>query len=345
MLVMEQPHPSKTRSEATSEHSRRASDRQTTPQSTQHQPSQHLSSQNTRLQRTIGRGGLSVQTAPTQPNQNPDQRETILKDLRQGGAAKIRFPRKIAATPGQAFEAVMINTAGGLTGGDDFAWDISVAQKARLSLSTQACEKIYRASDGAPPALVDVTLKLAKDAHLAWLPQETILFDQSRLRRRLSLHLDAGASALIAEGFILGRRDYGEHHLTFDLRDSWRVYVDGALAHAEEMRVREDDHDWMTRPSGAGGAGAFATVLYIGAEAENFCEAINKWLAHNSGQRADLWGGASCWAHSPNREDGANHAKLVTRLLAKDGYMLRKGLLGLIALLQKQQAPPLMWSL
>src|SRR5262245_47830527 len=104
-----------------------------------------------------------------------------IADLGQSGCGRLLFP-KVAV--GEPLEAVMVNTSGGLTGGDRFETRIVVAPGARAVLTTQACEKIYRA-DGIDPASVAAVIEVGETAMLAWLPQETILFDRARLTRRL----------------------------------------------------------------------------------------------------------------------------------------------------------------
>src|SRR4051812_16698258 len=69
---------------------------------------------------------------------------TRIERLYQEGSAKIRMP----STAGDPLEAVLINTAGGLTGGDRLDWAVSVGEGASATVSTQTCEKVYRASFG-----------------------------------------------------------------------------------------------------------------------------------------------------------------------------------------------------
>lgn len=76
---------------------------------------------------------------------------TRIAELYQEGAAKIRLP----AVPDDPLEAILINTAGGLTGGDRIAWSIDVGAGASAMVTTQACEKVYRAGSGR--AEVDVS--------------------------------------------------------------------------------------------------------------------------------------------------------------------------------------------
>src|ERR1041385_6486970 len=98
---------------------------------------------------------------------------TRRRELHEAGSLRVRFP----SPEGQGLSAVFVNTAGGIAGGDRFEFDIAAGEGSRLTLTTAAAEKIYR-SHG-PAAQIDIALKAAAGAHLAWLPQETILFDRS----------------------------------------------------------------------------------------------------------------------------------------------------------------------
>src|ERR1041384_6352446 len=65
---------------------------------------------------------------------------TRIDTLFQEGSGKIRLPN----THSNALEAVLINTAGGITGGDRLDWSADIAQGGRAVLTTQACERSYR---------------------------------------------------------------------------------------------------------------------------------------------------------------------------------------------------------
>ena len=64
-----------------------------------------------------------------------------VRRLREEGAGRLRLPQVARGSP---IEAVLINTAGGMTGGDVFGWDLAVGSGASLCVTTQAAEKIYR---------------------------------------------------------------------------------------------------------------------------------------------------------------------------------------------------------
>lgn len=181
-----------------------------------------------------------------------------LADLHQSGAAKARFPRVYAH---DAVEAVLINTAGGLTGGDVMRADLDVAGGAAV-FTSQAAEKLYRASAGV--ADVATTLRVAAGGQAVWAPQETILFDRAALRRSLLIDAASGAVFTAIEPLVFGRVAMGEQVATLHLRDRWRVRVDGRLVFAEDARIDGDASAALAAPSGGGGAVGFATGLHVG---------------------------------------------------------------------------------
>jgi urease accessory protein len=133
-------------------------------------------------------------------------------------------------------DATLLNTTGGITGGDRFAWRATAAPGAWLGLTTQAAERAYRARPG-ETGQVAVTLELAAGARLDWLPQETILFDRSALERRLEADLCGNARLLVVEPVVFGRAAMGERIGAIRFVDRWRIRRDGRLVHAEATRI------------------------------------------------------------------------------------------------------------
>lgn len=259
-----------------------------------------------RLQRSEGQGRLAVKAL--------DGRTRIAR-LYQGGSANIRVPRL-----GQAgLEAVLINTSGGLTGGDRMDWALEAGAGTHLSLTTQACEKVYRSCDGVAQART--CIDVAAGARVDWLPQETILFDRSALARRLEVDLSGDAEFMAVEPVILGRLGMGETVTLTQFHDCWRIRRDGRLIHAEDSRLSGDIPALLDHAATTGGQLTFATVFYAGAKAEALRAKVSEFCAGPSI-------GASEW-------DG----KLVIRLVARDGFALRKALLPILAALRDVPLP------
>jgi len=244
--------------------------------------------------------------------------------LYQEGAAKIRLPR-VSHDP---LQAILINTAGGLTGGDRLTWDVELEEGASAVVTTQACERIYRSGGGA--ARIATHLKAATGTRLAWLPQETILFNRSVLSRMLDVELEEGAEALLAETSVFGRLAMGERVEQASFSDRWRVRLGGRLVHAEEFRIGPDVAAELQAPAVADGAFAVATVLLVSPEAERHLSAARAIIGDE--------GGASVW-----QIGGAT--KLAARLYAPDSYALRKRLCPLLALLNGRAGLPKVWAM
>ena len=132
------------------------------------------------------------------------------------GGLRWRFPR-----PSGACEAAIVNTGGGVAGGDVLHVALWLKEAAEVEATTPAAEKIYR-SDGAP-ARIETRLALESRARLAWLPQETLLFEGAWLERRLEVDIAAEARLLLVESIVFGRLAMGERRIDARLRDSWRI--------------------------------------------------------------------------------------------------------------------------
>jgi len=156
---------------------------------------------------------------------------------------------------------MFVNTAGGIAGGDRFDVDVTVGEGAQLTLTTAAAEKVYRAQD--ETSELNIALKAAGGAHLAWLPQETILFDRARMSRRFDIDLADGASLLLCEIVVFGRAAMGETMRHGSFVDRWRVKRGGRLVFAETVRLDGDVGDKLARAVIAKGGTAIGTVLIV----------------------------------------------------------------------------------
>jgi urease accessory protein len=136
-----------------------------------------------------------------------------------------------------------------------------VGEGARLTLTTAAAEKVYRAPGAA--AELGIALKAERGAHLAWLPQETILFDRARILRRIDIDLAEDASLLLCEIVVFGRAAMGEKMLHGEFVDRWRLRRGGRLVFAETVRLDGKIGEKLARPAVANGGVAIGTALIV----------------------------------------------------------------------------------
>lgn len=241
---------------------------------------------------------------------------SALDGLRQSGAMKALFPR---GTPGR-LAVTLLNTAGGVTGGDRLSVEARAGAGSRLSLTTQAAERIYAALPG-ETGRVSTALTVEPGARLDWLPQETILYDRCRLRRSLTVEMAAEARLLLAEPVVFGRAAMGEVLRQVEVLDRIRISRDGVPLWQDALRLTGDAAALLAGPATGGGAGAAATVLFAAPEAEALLAPVRALLPATGGAglaRPDL---------------------LVLRLVAPDAFLLRRTLVPALTLLNGSPLP------
>jgi urease accessory protein len=238
--------------------------------------------------------------------------------LHESGGLRTHFPGARA----RELEAVLINTAGGIAGGDRFDLAIAAGDGARLTVTSAAAEKVYRSLG--PDATIRVKLTAGAGAAIAWLPQETILFDGARLDRTIDVELAPDARLIFAEAVVFGRIGMGETVAHGAIADRWRVRRGGALVYAETLRLDGAIAEKLGRTAIANGGAAIATVLIVPGSAET--------LAPLRALGADLRGevGTSAW-----------NGIAVARLCAADGAALRHDLVALLTALRGRSLPRL----
>ena len=225
-----------------------------------------------------------------------------LRGLAQSGCLRACFPRR----HGGPLEAVIVNTAGGIADGDRLQIDVAAAGSADMVVTTPSAERIYRARPGAPPARMSIVLRIANGARLAFLPQETIVFNQAAMERTLDVSMEAQGVYLGVEALIFGRQESAESITNIRLRDTIRLRRGGRLVLQDCVRLRGEVAPILTAPAGGNGARAIATLVYAATDSMARLDAVRVAL---EGAPAET--GASAW-------DGV----LVTRILAQDALAL-----------------------
>ncbi|WP_127103973.1 urease accessory protein UreD [Pararhodobacter zhoushanensis] len=207
-------------------------------------------------------------------------------------------------------EVVFLNTSGGLTGGDRLSFALQTDSD--TTATTQTAERAYRASDGT--AQMSVALDITH-GRLDWLPQETILFDRSALRRHTRISLGPQAECLLLEAIVLGRAAMGETVRDFTLTDRREILRAGKPVLVEPLKMHGGT---LTGPATLQGARAFASIALVAQGAEDALGPVRATL-NEPGVR----GAASAF-------DG----KLTLRLIAADGWPLRRQIARLVSVLR-----------
>lgn len=246
-------------------------------------------------------------------------RATGLDDLAQSGCLRACFPNR----HGGALEAVIVNTAGGIADGDSLRVDIGAGQGSDIVVTTPSAERIYRARPNAAAARMAITLHIAPEAQLAFLPQETILFNHCALDRTLDVHMDERASYLGLEALIFGRQESAETITNVRLCDTVRVHRGGRLVLQDSVRLQGDVTTVLASRAATGGAKALATIVLATPGSAARLDGVRAALADTAVQS-----GASAW-----------NGCLVTRILAQDARTLRIAVVAALGALSDTQIP------
>jgi urease accessory protein len=248
--------------------------------------------------------------------------ETVLDELRQVGCLKARFPRRVV--PGW-MDMVMLNTGGGVAGGDRLDLAFGIGAGGRATIAAQAAERFYRARVADAPSRVRTRLTVEAGASLEWLPQETILFDRCALDRRLEVDLATDARFLGVETVVFGRTAMGEQVGQGWLRDLIRVRHGGSLLLHDAIRLDGEVAAALARPAVGGGARVVATMVYVAPDAAARLDAVRVALGPAEA-------GASVW-----------NGMLVARILGADSAGVRGTVVAVLNVLRDSRPLPRVW--
>lgn len=245
---------------------------------------------------------------------------SFVADAREWDGYKVRFPRNRSIP-----EAIVINTGGGLASGDRITQTVDVANDATASLTTQASERVYRALHAAPTR-VETNITIADRGTLHWLPQSTILYDNARLDRSITVDMAENAQLLLVESMVLGRIAMDETLKAGLWRDTWRIRRGGKLAFAENVRLEGDITAQMTQAAIGNGHHVIATVVFVAPAAPERLEAVRRAIKPGRCRMA-----ASAWS-----------GLLVVRALGSSSEAVAHALADVIQVLTGRE-PPRAW--
>jgi urease accessory protein len=249
---------------------------------------------------------------------------SVLDSVYQSGCLRIRMPRpENPASP----DAIVINTSGGLTGGDKISLAAHWQSGTSAALCSQAAEKIYRSSGG--HAAVSNRLDVQEGASAEWLPQETIIFNQAQLNRKCEVSVAHGGRFLGLESIVFGRAAMGEEVTSGQVRDGWRIFRASRLIYADVFHIDGTISARLDRSAIGACARAFGTILLIAGE--NLVALVEQlraaFVAARGRAAATQWNGV-----------------LAARFLARDGEILRHDMVLALNILRSGRPLPRPWQ-
>ncbi|MFZ6848923.1 urease accessory protein UreD [Undibacterium sp. RuRC25W] len=157
--------------------------------------------------------------------------------------------------------AIVIHPPGGVVGGDQLEISVKVGEHAHALITTPGAAKWYRCNGYTSEQRID--LHVASDAHLEWLPQETIFFDDAKVNLHQTVHLQGSASFIASDILCFGRTASDERYTSGVISQRSSIFRDGKMIWFEQGRIGGADAA-MQSPLGLNGKSVCAMVLACG---------------------------------------------------------------------------------
>ena len=125
----------------------------------------------------------------------------------------------------------LLHPPGGLVGGDQLTLNVHLNDQSHVLITTPGAAKFYRSAG--PVAEQTQTFNVGNDSLLEWMPQETIVFDQSNASIQTQINLEHNAKFIGWEIVCLGRAASKEKFKTGNLQQKLQLSINDKPAFIE----------------------------------------------------------------------------------------------------------------
>ena len=224
-------------------------------------------------------------------------------------------------------QLMMINTAGGITSGDEFDSRIDL-DNSNICVSTQAAEKIY--SGFGDPAKVDININISNKGNLFWLPKELILFNNCNLKRKFNINLSKDSNLFLCESIVFGRTSMNEKLKSGFFSDLWKIYYDKKLIHTEALNTSSFNGELLKSQSILNSNCAIATIILVGKKFFGIGDELSKIMTKDNYTTTEY----STW-----------DKKLIIRCISKDSYNLKFAINKILSYFFENSQIPRIWNI
>ncbi|WP_432473958.1 urease accessory protein UreD [Amphritea sp. HPY] len=177
-------------------------------------------------------------------------RGVVLKYSRHNGPLYIQKP--FYPEGQQLAHVYLLHPPGGLVSGDKLKINVAMAQKAQALITTPGAGRVYRARSDRTLQHQQVTLELAENSTLEWLPQETIIYPGANTRLDTQVSLSAGARFIGWEITCLGLPENAMRFDTGQLQQCFQIKKQGRIALCEHLLLDDQSRNTFTGLAGFG---------------------------------------------------------------------------------------------
>lgn len=174
--------------------------------------------------------------------------------------APLKIQRPFYGQDKQICQTLILNTAGGVVGGDKLLQNLYLGEKTQVLINTPSAQKVYR-SQGLE-ARQEINLHIEPGAFLQFLPQESIIFNGAYYRQHLKIELAPTATWLGWEITRFGRSARGERFITGKWSSATEVYQAGKPIWIDRQALWGNPK-LIDSPNGLAGMTVVGTLAWI----------------------------------------------------------------------------------
>lgn len=164
------------------------------------------------------------------------QGRTVAKNVYFQGAFKVMRPVYHQKNNYPCY--YLLNPGGGYLGGDNYRMNITLEEKAQLTLTTQSATKVYKSPQ--QQAYQEATFHLKKDSYLEYLPDALIAYQDAKYLQESTIHMEKGATLLYSDILTPGWSPDGKRFSYELLRLKTKIYMEDELIVYDHIKLQPD---------------------------------------------------------------------------------------------------------
>ncbi|HBJ02472.1 urease accessory protein UreD [Lysinibacillus fusiformis] len=150
----------------------------------------------------------------------------------------------------------LMESSGGMVAGDRNEINVKLAPESRVRLKQQSALKIYPSHTG-DHCTQAITVEIADEARLEWLPEVTIPFERAKFQADTTIRMKESSTLIWGEIIAPGREMRGEVFDYQAYQSKYKVYVENKLIAFDSIHFNPQEMNFAA-------LGLLEKALYIG---------------------------------------------------------------------------------
>lgn len=166
--------------------------------------------------------------------------KSIAKKIYHHGGIKIQRPIYLDGGDTPCF--YMLNPHGAFLDGDFYDINIKLQEEAKLTLTTQGANIIYKTPDN--EAYQEANFYLGENSYFEYLPGATIGYKNAKFHQNINVHLEKGATFLYLDTITPGWSPEGKDFTYTYIRSKSQIYLEDELVVYDHIKMAPKEQEF-----------------------------------------------------------------------------------------------------